>query len=734
MFDQKLYSDNLVLLHLINASLANKVSSLLNGQAISITPCMTHEKANLLVRQGDKTYFLHSEQDPLQEAKEWYSGLNLANCDVLYIYGLGLGYLYQELKDWLNSSPNRYLIFLEDELAVVHYFLGSEFAASLLKDPQVDIRDFSEAQYDRSIVRLLTQDNILRSFSVAALPSYATNKTPFFSMIQDLIEFETAEQNIRYQELAQFGVLFFNNFYRNLLQLPHSYLADHLTNAFKDIPAIICGAGPSLVNHVSQLKELHQKALLFGPGSALNVLTHQGVWPHFGVSIDPTAETFHRQIMNRAFETPIFYRNRLYYEALTAIHGPRLFLTGAVFYLAAKWFEEQLDLPSLQLEGGYNVVHASLEIARFLGCNPIIFVGLDLSFREGEHYASGVERHPLFPEKTEQKTHLGPPIEVKNIKGEKVWSYWPWIAEAQWTDLYSRAHPDLRLINASDEGIGLFSIPNLSLQEISETYLTQTFELEQLIHKAIQETGPVPTDRNKIERCIQTFYHSLKQCETICLTILHLSEHESSQELEDSLKKEVGFNYLLQQFDDFFATFIQKDLRNLKRLPEEERVQRQRQLMEERYRFLLQTARVNLKIIENTLKEQQTSPSPLSSPSSEPSADIQKPAYYASGSLYSIPGSSEHPRQGSYLYYYEDGTLKTELNYKHGHLDGVVRLYYPTGHLKRELFFHQGQREGTEKSWYENGQLFTEVDYHQNIAKRARCWFPDGTLAKDITL
>ncbi|WP_075882922.1 6-hydroxymethylpterin diphosphokinase MptE-like protein [Candidatus Protochlamydia sp. W-9] len=721
MSNPNLFNQNLSLLGLFNPLLAVKLQSLPNVSSSA-------------AKQEDVNVFIHKENEALEQASIWIRELELENCDVLYIYGLGLGYAYDVLQPWLKTNRHRYLVFLEDETAVIHYFLQTEKSSILLKDPQVDIIDISEAQYDRKIIRSITEDHILRSFAITALPSYSIHKANFFATIKDLIEFESAELNIRYQELAQFGIVFFNNFYRNLFQLPQAYLADNLVGKFKDIPAIICGAGPSLNKQAPLLKNLYDKAVLFAPGSALNILSHQGVWPHFGVNIDPTPETFHRQVMNKAFETPIFYRHRLYYEALTAIHAPRLFLSGAVYYSVAKWFEEQFNLPSLQLEGGYNVVHTALEIAHFLGCNPIIFVGLDLSYQEGEHYASGVERHPLFPQKTDQKTHLGQPLQVKNKKGEYVWSYWPWIAEAQWIDLYQRSHPDLKIFNASEEGIGLFSIPNLSLEELTQSHLSHSFDINEMVHHRVQEAGEISVSHLQVKEVIKTFYLSLKNCENTLQDILNTSK-ENGMVFPDKLKQEPGFNYLLSQFDDFFMTFIQKDLRNLNRIPNDLKMIKERELTEERYHFLWQTCKVNLTIIENTLKENSPANQTLSVQHFPlfPNSDRQS-TYYASGNVYSTSSSLGRPFEGTHYYFYEDGTLKSEINYQKNILNGVVKLYYPHGQIKRELYFWNGQREGVEKSWYENGQLFTEVIYHQNLPKQARCWFPDGTIAKDVIL
>jgi hypothetical protein len=283
------------------------------------------------------------------------------------------------------------------------------------------------------------------------------------------------------------------------------------------------------------------------------------------------------------------------------------------------------------------------------------------------------------------------------------------------------------LINASEEGIGLFSIPNSPLEEVNQLYLSQSLDLDEKVHQAIQKAGKIFLKKEKIEETICKFYASLKQCEIYLNHIL-----KDKLEDKDRLEQEVGFHYLLKQFNDFFTTFVQKDLRQLNRLPEEIKKNKAEELRQERYRFLLQTTKVHLQIIENALKEAKSIETTLQSPA--PSSIHQQiySTYYASGNLYST--SSHPPFQGAHYYFYEEGPLKSEINYKEGVLEGCTKLYYRNGQLKRELHFSNGLREGIEKSWYENGQLFTKVVYHQNKPKQATCWFPDGTLAKDMTI
>lgn len=713
MFDQRLYESQLKLFSTLNAPLAAKIHSL-DPAPVSIP------------------------YDTLPELKTWYSGLNLSGIDILYIYGLGSGEIYEVIKPWLKDNSNHYAIFLEDDLQNLRQWLGSSKAKPLLNDIQVEIRDISNASVERRIIRLITEDNMFRPATITVLPAYQKTKFEDFVMLRDLITVETSEQNAMFKELANYGVEFYSNFYPNLMELPKAYDGQGLTNKFHNVPAIICGAGPSLNKHIPLLKKLSNKALIFAPSSALSVLTSQGVWPHFGVVMDPTVESFQQQYMQRGYEVPIIYQNRIYHETLTTIQGPRIFLPDDSFYLIEDWFEEQLNLEQLNFREGYTSVSVALSIARTLGCNPIILAGLDLSKSSTTHYSQGIDKHPLYPYTKNAKSELGNPITVKDIFGEEVTSYWLWILEAQWIDKFNRLNPTLTIINATEAGIGLFSVPNQTLAEVAETYLKKTYDLDVLVHQAIQEAALLPITVPQVRDHLEIFFQSLQRCLDLCKKIEKALTNASEQQskLEKILKKEVGYQFLLIQLEKFFLTFIQKELRNLSRIRHAKEKTRKKQHLDHLlYNYLIQALDINLKMIATTLSQNQLSeniPARKEQPLTVEENDSTKIYYYPSGALYSVQTFKDELREGKHLYYYPQGTLKSEIHYKQGLLDGPTRLYYPSGQLKRELFFQNSLREGKETSWYENGQKFTEVDYKNNVSEHAQCWYPDGTLAKNI--
>ncbi|MEN8155786.1 MAG: hypothetical protein ABFS10_02455 [Bacteroidota bacterium] len=90
-------------------------------------------------------------------------------------------------------------------------------------------------------------------------------------------------------------------------------------------------------------------------------------------------------------------------------------------------------------------------------------------------------------------------------------------------------------------------------------------------------------------------------------------------------------------------------------------------------------------------------------------------------------------REGTWKYFYEDGTLKYEGGYSQGNPDKRHKYYYPSGVLKAEQYYVMGNREKTWKKFDEEGNVVITITYKNNIEKRVngfRIILPES----DVTL
>lgn len=298
------YESHLHLLQERHPEIAARVAAL-TGQSWQLVVRSPNQELDLY----KAPYFLH-EQQVEGSIRYWLSEISLANVQGLIVYGIGLGHIWEYLKQWLHAAPFRRLTFLEDDPEIVHHLLFLERAKELLSDPQVTLLPLDEP-LKQELLWKVAEKQLFQNVHLIALPSYILRKENKFKEIQFVYDYARYSLSVRFGEYFGAYKLFFENFWENLLHLPHSYLAGGLHSRFKGIPAIICGAGPSLAKNIHLLPEFKDKALIIAGGTAVGVLNGNGIDPHFTIGVDPFPSSFSRLLAYTSFEAPFAYKPRV---------------------------------------------------------------------------------------------------------------------------------------------------------------------------------------------------------------------------------------------------------------------------------------------------------------------------------------------------------------------------------------------------------------------------------------
>lgn len=463
---------------------------------------------NLCVNDGNGEFFLYPSSGALQEQKHWKSNLKLESGEVLILFGIGLGYAYEVLLDWLEQHPENVLVFLEMDLRVVHRFFETTQAENLLTNPRVFLHFIDLTAEVDPFYNWLSWRFYQRKVHIEGLESYKKRYPPLYDHLSKLIEFDLSTKLGVIKEFLDYGVGFYKNFYPNLLELPKSYRGSALFGKFPNIPAIICGAGPSLKKNFSVLKKLKQHALIFAGGSALNALSAQSFLPHFAAGVDPNQAQYERLSSNSAFDVPFFYRSRMNRKAFGLIHSPKLYVAGSSGYKTAEWFDEQLNIIDEEIDEGHNVINFCIDIARALGCNPIILVGMDLAYTNNHSYAPGVVEEVQISPSASENEQL---VKRIGIDGESIYTLWKWIAESKWISQFAVNHPELTLINATEGGLGFENVPNATLADIEKLFLKKSYDLSAQVHTEIMNAPLFDVTSEKIRSLMTALFTSLQQ-------------------------------------------------------------------------------------------------------------------------------------------------------------------------------------------------------------------------------
>ncbi len=485
----------------------------------------------------------------------------LEDREILWIYGVGEGNVYSVIKPWLEAHSTRTLVFLEKKCARLKGFLSTDTATELLYNPQVEFFLLSPSK-KQWLTQMKQHINTKMLLQPCILATEEYKLDPTFKDLENYVYSETAKSSITACEFYLFSENFYRNFYNNIWHLPQSYQGECFYSAFKGTPAVICGAGPSLQQHFETLKHLSSKALIFSGGTSTSIFSQEGIIPHFCSAIDPNETEWLHLKDHTLYETPIFYSPRLSAKLLNHTHNPKCYVNEEYWYPISYWLEQQLAVQThtekLQFPESFSVTVFNLQLAIAMGCDPLIFVGLDLSCTQ-EHYAGGVKSAHI---ESERKMVWEEDLYMTSTYGQEVKTDWMWCAESEVISRICAQYPNKTFLNSTEGGLGIKGVLNEPLEKVISTYLKKNDDLYAKIHQVIATASFTYITNEKIKEHLKTIYRSLIQCldwivilleelQTVLELILHKTKVIPSLRTgkavlaEESLKEELAFQLIL---------------------------------------------------------------------------------------------------------------------------------------------------------------------------------------------
>lgn len=440
-------------------------------------------------------------------------------------------------------------------------------------------------------------------------------------------------------DYRDFGVQVVRNMGRNAKHLERARDGMKLRGKFAGVPAVICGAGPSLDQHIEKLKKTD--ALILAGGSALSALKRHGITPHFGGCVDPDPPLARFEGMDKM---PFFYQSRASADVLEKVRGQLIWMPDNGGYP----IEKQWVVAEESFDGGWNVATFLMAIAHHMGCDPIILIGVDLAAQDGKVYAEGVA------------------VPDDKVKGD-------WALAAEWIEAFSKKCRVLREL----EGIARVSFDVL---------------------KTVSELPFVTRDKgishNDFLRCFRLCEQMLQVAEKIFPA--RPFEKGEFVSLELALEEEGITRDLLEPVWAIWKPMILRQ-------GGEEILHKllffQKVLAPHCECYSFEDGLVAIEDPELAISLQGHSHHELHGPSRFYSAsgqllseawffDGQRQGrmrqYYTSGALCSLQCFKNDQREGVQEYYNEDGTLRTRLHFYQGHLRTAL-IYGPNGAIKREV-------------------------------------------------
>jgi uncharacterized Rossmann fold enzyme len=404
--------------------------------------------------------------------------LDLKGIDIVCKVGVSLAF-YEKVSNWLKGKEGRRLFFIEDSSQRLKSFALQEKALPILNDPCVKIF------YLESPIK---RDAIAKKVGwLSAFKELLIVGDDWVSLIES---YHIAAHAIA-SDAADFGVGVMRHLKKNLSS-PVSSLAG-LKGSMKGIPAIICGAGPSLEKNGHLLKEWKGKSLLIAAGSAIHSMD---VEPDLAIAFDSHIPV----IRKRYFDVPVCIQSRTHPDSLNGVTGASLY-----FPETHHRFESWLTNSEQYINSGWTAGTAGVAIAAYLGCTEIILIGMDYCYRGEQKYAGQKKSGAAIPL-----------IKAKDAEGKVVWTQRDWLMATKWLTGFAEANPEISCMNATIGGLEIpgFELPCFSLNPV-----------DLRLKEVIAATSSVSLDPTRLVE----WKASLKRCHREALT--PLGDDEIAQEL-----------------------------------------------------------------------------------------------------------------------------------------------------------------------------------------------------------
>lgn len=452
---------------------------------------------------------------------------------IVFIFGISKGEYLQELEKKL-CIENRVVIIEPNEEVYNTY-------KDLIKDNRINLVLFDDKTIETIIGKLVNYEK----FDRLLVHPYGNYKEEYSKEYERFIEildsvYLTVSSGLGVAN--SFKSLFLENLTSNIYKINNSTPLNSYIDSNKNIPAIIVSAGPSLDKNIQTMmkyKNYLDKIFIIAGNRTLGSLLKNNIVPDLVVSIDPQHVTCEMIEQYIDYEIPLAFYEFSNKNLINKYKGELIYLAE----LLPKTIETMKNF--MGTFSGGSVAHSSTDIARIMGCNPIIFVGQDLAYTfEKDH--SEISAFPIDKQKSEHNFIYTKDINNNDIKTTITLDFYKMKFE-QYIK-FIQSSEDVKFYNAS-YGADIKGAPHVELEEI-----IKTLELEKASHK-LNPNKCINIDSqhivDSINDHVNTYLEKCDECINICKRLIQSNIDIPMTQMKEDSKDLKDFIYVIDTVTNF---------------------------------------------------------------------------------------------------------------------------------------------------------------------------------------
>ncbi len=435
-----------------------------------------HNSVYRIKTESNKVFMLHSKRDPVSEAdhqiRNWTNEGAVDWAGLIVVFGVAGCYHLQQLAR--NVLSGGMLVVLDNNPPSVKFVLQYHELSKLIPSGTTScfIINSDSTLIAREYRMILSKRNNF-TFSFFTHPGLRRACSEKLNVLSEKIIVETRLDGMDRGTLASFSDEWTQNTILNLPTILNNPGVHSLKNKFKNLPAIVVTAGPSLNHALKTLKDAKGKALIIAVGTALKPLLAAGIKPDFVIAIDSDPKTWN-QFSDIESKDIYLLAGTIVYPPIFKLFNDHLFsFMSDVLTDFNDWLISCDSSPGNLAVGG-TVAVSAIDAAVVMGCSPIILLGLDLSFPEdGTSHA----KNSMYDGHYYSKDTL---VKVAGNNGNDVWttkqfSMYIEIMNSYLEDIKNNTSIDI--INANQQGALIKNSTQVNPNEIARFLLDDQKEL-----------------------------------------------------------------------------------------------------------------------------------------------------------------------------------------------------------------------------------------------------------------